>query len=563
MGDSPGFLDGPRSDLEKTLDDLIADAQRVLTAETRLRSLLAANRAVTEELDLDQTLHRIVDVAAALVHAEYAALGVVGGDGKLERFIHTGMDPDVVAAIGHLPEGRGLLGAVIEETHTIRLGDLAGDARSAGFPPHHPQMHGFLGVPVRTREEVFGNLYLTNPAAGEFTSEDAELIEALAATAGIAIDNARLFDRAVRQRRLASALSSISAALLAPGGEEPMDIVVRGLSDVVAADLITIVVPEQEGRMHRVVAAWGDHAEELQGTLHLAEASVTEQAMRTGELATVNGKRAYLDGRLILGSTVAVPFMATQHPTGAIFVARHPERPHLSSADLEAVSEFASQAGIAVTLAWARRDRQRLEVMEDRARIARDLHDHVIQRLFASGIRLQALASIEGPHTPALEREVAEIDAAINDIRAAIFTLRTRPESGVPAARHRVIDVITELSPVLTTPPHLTFRGPVDLVLSGDLADDVIAVVRESLANIARHASATSSTVSIEVDDGGVAVVVEDDGHGPPPHVTRRGGTKNLQDRASRRGGTYALTRGPERGARAEWRVPLLPPPSR
>ncbi|AZC14763.1 GAF domain-containing protein [Microbacterium sp. ABRD28] len=559
MSDSPGFLDGSRSDLEKTLDDLIADAQRVLTAETRVRSLLAANRAVTEELDLDHTLHRIVEVAAALVKAEYAALGVLGGDGRLERFIHTGMDPAQVEAIGRLPEGRGLLGAVIEEAHTIRLRDLAEDPRSVGFPPHHPPMHGFLGVPVRTREEVFGNLYLTNPAAGEFTSEDAELIEALAATAGIAIDNARLFERAVRQRRLASALSSISGALLAPAGEDPMDIVVRGLSDVVAADLVTIVVPEQEGRMHRVVAVWGEHAEQLEGTLHPAESSVAEQAMRTGKIATVSHRRSYLDGRLVLGSTAAVPFVATQAPTGAILVARHPDRPHLTPADLEAVSEFASQAGIAVTLAWARRDRQRLEVMEDRARIARDLHDHVIQRLFASGIRLQALASIDGPHTAALEGEVTEIDAAINDIRAAIFTLRTRPESGVPVARHRVIDVITELSPTLTSPPRLTFRGPVDLVLSGDLADDVVAVIRESLANISRHAGATASSVSVEATDSAVTVIVEDDGHGPPSHVTRRGGTKNLEDRASRRGGTYALTTGSERGARSEWRVPLLP----
>jgi len=559
MSDPSESSEYPHSEFAKSVSELIADAQRVLTAESRLRELLTAYRSVTEGLDLDQVLERIVRAAVTLVHADYGALGVLGPDGLLERFIHTGMDPAQVEAIGHLPEGHGILGAVIQDGHTIRLPHLSEDARSVGFPAHHPPMDAFLGVPVRTRDQVFGNLYLTNTSGTTFTQEDAQLIESLAATAGIAIDNARLFDTARRQQRLAAALSQVNAALLAPASEDALTIVAAHVGAVVDADLITIVVPDDHsGQMH-VTAAHGYQAESVNGTFFEAEGSLSARAMGTSSVVADLQERAYLDGALLLGPTAAVPLSADGQPLGALCVARLPGRQAFRQIELEMVNEFAAQASIAITLAWARRDRQRLEVAEDRARIARDLHDHVIQRLFGAGLTLQALAATDPLRGARLEEQVAELDAAIADIRTAVFTLRTRPDTRPASARHRVLDVVTELTAALPAPPRLTFRGPVDLAIQGDLVDDVVAVVREALANVARHALASTTTVIVAVDDDSLSVTVDDDGQGMPAAIEHVGGTKNLRDRAQQRDGTFSVATEPGGGTRAHWKVPLAP----
>lgn len=545
------------SDFEKSVGDPVVGAQRVATAEDRLRSLLAAYRSVTENLDLDSVLRRIVEAAAALVHAEYCALGVVGADGRLERFIHVGMDPADVEAVGLMPEGHGLLGAVIERAETIRLPHLQEDPRFEGFPEHHPPMDAFLGVPVRAHDDVYGNLYLANPEGGEFTAEDAELIESLAATAGIAVDNARLYAAARRQQRLATALSDVSAALLAPGSADALGVIAEHVHSVVPADLITIVVPEPNREEVRVAVARGPLAADLAGARFPAAPSLAARAMTTGTIATDNDERVLFGGRLHVGATAAVPLVASGRAIGALCVARRPGAPPFSQAELETVTEFSAQAGIALALAWARRDRQRLDVIEDRARIARDLHDHVIQRLFATGLSLQALAAADPVHAAQLEEHVAELDAAITQIRTAIFTLRVRPSSSAVTPRHRLLDAITDLTPTLASAPRVAFKGPIDLVLADDLADDVVAVVRESLANIARHAGAQQAVVAVTVSDHDVTVTVDDDGVGIPPRTTRTGGTANLAARAAHHHGSYTLEPGPEGGTRAQWRVPI------
>lgn len=192
MPDELAFPDGPRSALERTIEELVERAQDVLRTQGRLRHLLAANRRIVEHLDLEDTLRSVVHAAVELVGARYGALGVINADATaLERFIHVGMDAELVTRIGHPPHGEGLLGAVVHEHTAIRIDSIAGDPRSAGFPDGHPPMEGFLGVPVRVRDTVYGNLYLANPSRGRFTDEDEELVEALAATAGVAIDNAR------------------------------------------------------------------------------------------------------------------------------------------------------------------------------------------------------------------------------------------------------------------------------------------------------------------------------------------------------------------------------------
>lgn len=536
-----------------------ADVRRVLVAEGRLRELLSAYRAVTEGLDLDYVLHRIVDAAVSLVHADYGALGVVGPDGLLERFIHTGMDPVTVEAIGHLPEGHGLLGAVIDERRTIRLAHLGDDPRSVGFPAHHPSMSAFLGVPVRTRDQVFGNLYLANAGDHAFTEEDAELIESLAATAGIAIDNARLFDSARRHERMATTLSQVSAAFLAPAGGDALEIVAKHVGSVVDADLVTIVVPDGDRRMH-VAAADGTGADDVHGMSFASGGTLPARAMSVEGVVAEAEMRGDAPASIPSGPAAAVPLIAAGRRVGALCVARMPRSAAFTPQELDTVGEFAAQASIALTLAWARRDRQRLDVAEDRARIARDLHDHVIQRLFGAGLSLQALAAGDPAHAALIEEQVAELDAAITEIRTAIFTLRTRPDSRLVGVRHRVLDVVTELTPGLDTAPRLAFRGPVDLTVRGDLADDVIAAVRESLSNVVRHANAVNVAVSVTVGGDEVEVVVDDDGRGVAPDAHRGGGTANLAERASRRHGGFVLEPRDGGGSRARWWVSLEEP---
>jgi signal transduction histidine kinase len=395
------FPDAPRSDLERSIEDLVANAHRVLATQGRLRHLLEANRAVVEHLDLEQVLRRIAEAAVSLVDAQYGALGVIAPDGHLEQFIHVGMPADAAEVIGHLPEGHGLLGAVIEAAEPIRLEHLQSDPRSSGFPDHHPDMDGFLGVPIRVRDKIYGNLYLTNRLDGPFTQEDEDLVTALAATAGIAIDNARLF---------------------------------------------------------------------------------ADQATVSAELALI----------------------------------------------------------------------------EERNRIARDLHDHVIQRLFATGLGLQSLVA-RAPEElrDKLGDQVDAIDAAIAEIRTAVFTLSSRPTTGTPAIRHQVLDVVSELSESFASAPRLTFSGPVDLLIEGELASDVIAVVREGLSNVARHADSTQSSVDVSVTDDQVKVTIDDDGRGMPASATRSSGTANLASRAANHGGEFELTARKPRGTSLRWSAPL------
>lgn len=551
------FPDVPQSELEGTIGELIERARDVLSAQGRLRSLLTASHIVVGGLDLEQVLRHIAEAAVDLVDAEYGALGVTAPDGHLERFIHVGMSPERAAQIGHLPEGHGILGAVIDSDAAIRLADLGADSRSVGFPPHHPPMGSFLGVPIRVRDKTYGNLYLTNRAGGSFTQEDEELVTALAATAGIAIDNARLYEDARRRHRLSAALADVTAALLAPETSDVFGIVAERVGTLADANLVTIVVPASSGEL-RVDTARGVGARTIEGSIIPAGDSVVARAIGGGHIVTSHDHDNTLPyaSRLPGGSTIAVPLIVSGAPVGALCVTRDAGAKEFSALDLATMSEFAAQAGLAVALAWARADRQRLDVVEDRARIARDLHDHVIQRLFGTGLGLQTLAAIDPAHAEALDAHVAEIDAAIADIRTAVFTLRSRGTS--ESTRHRLLDLVTELTPALGATPRMAFAGPVDLILTGTLADDVVAVVREALSNVARHAHASSTVVDITVTREAVTVTVDDNGVGVPPRSQRSSGTANLAARAQAYGGRFTLEPRTPTGARARWDVPLL-----
>jgi signal transduction histidine kinase len=552
------FPDGPRSELEYTIGELVDRANEVLATQGRLRSLLQANRIVVEELELESVLRRIIEAAVSLVDAQYGALGVIAPDGGLEQFINVGMTADQVQAVGHLPEGHGLLGAVIEERQAIRLEHISDDPRSSGFPPHHPQMDGFLGVPIRVRNEIYGNLYLTNRNGGSFSAEDEELVTALAATAGIAIENARLFDDSRRRQRWSAARAEVTAAVLSGGSDDVLGVVADRVASVIDADLVCVVVPSGEDEL-LIDTARGDDSGALVGVRYGAADSLVGTALHSGQVAYSENTLAghEFERQPALGPTVAIPLMAFDKPLGALTISRVPGGTRYTTTDLEMAAEFAVQASVALELARGRAVRQRLELVEDRNRIARDLHDHVIQRLFGSGLSLQAIASTAPESVRVgISAQVDAIDAAIAEIRTAVFTLSARA-SRTPALRHRILDVVSDATSGLSSAPHLTFGGPVDLLIDGELADDVVAVVREGLANVARHAASRSCDVSIVVDDIQVTVTIDDDGRGISTGTRRASGTANLDERATRRGGRLVVTPGENGGTRLRWTASL------
>ncbi len=554
------FPDAPRSDLDRALEDIVANAQRVLATQGRLRHLLEANRAVVEQLDLAEVLRRITRAAVKLVDAEYGALGVVAPDGTLEQFIHVGISSESAELIGNLPEGHGLLGAVIDAGKPIRIEHLSDDARSSGFPDPHPAMDGFLGVPIRVRDVVFGNLYLTNRADGPFTQEDEDLVTALAATAGIAIANARLFDDSKRRQQWSAAIAEVTSALLSGTSEDALAVVADQVASIVDADLVCIVVRAQREGYLLVDTARGHRSEVVLGRVYPALGSLVGRALAAGAPASTDTPMSseHLDWMPDLGPSVAIPLIAFGSSLGALTITRAVGGARFTDAELQLAAEFAAQASVGIQLARGRTDSVQLELVEERNRIARDLHDHVIQRLFASGLSLQSLiarapVALQGK----LGDQVDAIDVAIGEIRTAVFTLSSRPAARPVAVRHLVLDVVSEYSSGLGAAPRLTFSGPVDLLVDGPLASDVVAVVREGLSNIVRHADSTACSVDVTVSGNRVTVTVDDDGQGMPTTSGRSSGTANLADRAAAHGGDFTMTPRLPRGTSLLWTAPL------
>lgn len=551
------FIDLPTLEADGEPGDSIARTIRVLSSQHRLQILLAASNVVASDLDLERVLRRIAEEARTVADAEFAALGVIAADGLLERFIHVGMPSHVAEQIGDLPAGRGVLGAVIESQNAIRLTDLTADPRAVGFPAHHPPMTSFLGVPIKIRGETYGNLYLTNRADGPFTAEDEELVTALAVTAATAINNARLYEDARRAQQLSAVLGDVTSALLASETIDVFGVLAQGVVTLTEADFAAIVTSDAVGEELFVDTARGYGASLIEGEVLPWVDCVLSRAMegQNSISAPKATNAAPLGDRVPSSSMIAVPLVVSGDRIGAICATRAEGRPPFRSSDLSLLSDFAAQAGLAVALSWARADRQRLSVIEDRSRTARDLHDHVIQRLFATGLGLQAFASAHPRHAGTIDRHVVEVDAAIEDIRNAIFTLRTRKTTRT--TRHRLLDVVTELSAGLGMAPRVTFTGPVDLIIKGELADDVVAVLRETVTNVTRHARAEAVSIEILAAETGVTVTVEDDGVGPSASEKAASGTANLRTRARERGGAFELVPRQTGGMRAWWHVPV------
>lgn len=533
------------------------DRLKDVSSQARLRSLLRANEAIIGHLDLPVVLERIVEAAVELVGAKYGALGVVSPDGGLEQFINVGMTPEQVAHIGHLPEGHGLLGALIDDPHPIRLPRLSDDPRSVGFPAHHPPMSSFLGVPIRVRDEVYGNLYLSNQAYGQFSAEDEQLVVALAATAGIAIQNARLFEETLRRQAWAAASAEITAALLSTDEGNTLAILTARILQLADADVVWVLQPTPDPDRMTVTAARGIDRERIEGTTLRSTGSIVASVVEAGQPRQIDDADGNVtlpsDGRP-LGPVMAVPLLAPGR--GVLLVARLAGREKFARGDLEIAANFAGQASVAMELATARAARQQVALLEDRGRIARDLHDHVIQQLFATGLELQSIAgSAQVEVADRISSAVTNLDGSISQIRTVIFALSGPAGNETPAVRHAVIDLASEFAPNLARTPTVSFAGPVDLLVTHELADDVIAVTREALANVVRHAQAEHTSIDLTVQNGRAVLTITDDGCGMDG-TTRRSGVTNLEHRARERGGSFVLD-SDDGGTRLRWDVPI------
>ena len=571
----PGASSRPELAPSLQLDELLAELQgrlqAVLATRDRMRGLLEAVVAIGSGLDLESTLRRIVQTAVGLVDATYGALGVIGDDKRLAEFIPVGLSQDEIEHIHHWPEGRGLLGLLIEDPRALRLADIADHPASSGFPDGHPPMRAFLGVPVRVRDEVFGNLYLTDKqGGGEFTEDDEAVLVALGAAAGVAVENARLYDAARRQQRWIQASAEVTTKLLS--GSEPRAVladITRQALGLSGADLAVLALPDEEGRRLTITHAEGDGAAAARGLVLQAAQSLSGQVLSTGEPVTsadfAADERASKEARGAMsqiGPAVVFPLGAPGNVRGVLTIGRRHGAAPFPQAQADVVASFAAQAGVALELAARRADAQQLSLYEDRDRIARDLHDLVIQRLYATGMSLEGTLPMVGRPEIAtrISNAVDAMDETIKDIRATIFQLQARDDADRPDLRADVLALVEEMTSVLGFAPSLRMGAGLSAEVSREVAEQALAALREALSNAARHSGASQVDVMVDVDpDGILTVQVTDNGIGLP-REGRRSGLSNLASRADKLGGELKLgpaDPGADRpGTRLEWRVP-------
>jgi signal transduction histidine kinase len=550
------------------LDDLLAELQSrlqtVRDTRDRVRGLLEAVIAVGSSLQLEAVLRRIVEAAVTLVDARYGALGVIDQDGRLADFIPVGLDEAAIARVDHWPEGRGLLGLLITDPHPVHLADIASHPQSSGFPAGHPPMTSFLGVPIRIRDEVYGNLYLTDKRGGAaFDEEDETLVTALSAAAGVAIENARLFDEAHRQQQWLTASSEVTRRLLAGARvDEVLSFVTQQTQEMTAADLVVLALPDADREHLTISHAAGQNAAAAVGLRLPGRASVSGQVLADGQPITVEDFRhdprvsRAARAALELGPAMLLPLGDADNVRGVLTVGRAAGAMPLPRAAGQLAMTFAAQAGIALELAERRQDAERLSIYEDRDRIARDLHDQVIQQLYASGMKLQG--TIPLITRPLVEERVNsvvdDLDQTITDIRAVIFSLQARGKE-LRSLRSSILDVVGQMTEAHGMTSSVQLPDRLDQEVPAEIGEHVLYALREALSNAARHGRASHIDVTVLVD-GKLSLLVRDNGTGIKDSG-RRSGLANLAGRAEPYGGT--LTVGPASGAGTElcWQVPL------
>lgn len=531
--------------------------------------MLGAVLSLTSHLELGAILQELVETAATLTGARYAAMGVLDAQGNNEAFVYTGMDNEFTRS-NDPPRGHGVLGAIPEQGALI-LSDLTTHEDFGGFPPGHPPMFTFLGVPLQIRDEVYGRIYLSEKPGG-FTPDDASTVQMLAAAAAIAVQNARLYTTvSAREQWLRAGQDVTNAMLSGAEVEDVLTLIATRSRSIAGADTAVLVLPGM-GTDWVIEVTDGDQVGDLVGIV-LPENGRGRQVIESGtglvvdSFARAKTLRVPEFGRY--GPSLYAPMTAEAESMGLIILLRHRQAPEFSAGDLQIAESFARQAALALQLAEARQAQERALVLDERARIARDLHDLAIQQLFATGLQLsRALeVSTESP-TPAdavLTDALDGVDESVRQIRTIVRELRSPDERGglVNRLEREVSLARTGLgfAPSLVLdrdgPGPVVLSAEVDARIGDDLADDVVAVVREGLANAARHARAASVHIGLVLGADRIGVTITDDGIGVGPTVQRSSGLANLDQRARRHGGSFSWSTPPDGGTRLDWSVTL------
>jgi signal transduction histidine kinase len=505
-----------------------------------LTSVLAAITAATEDRDVTAVLQRVVEAACTVANARYGALGVVGEDGTLSQFVHTGLTAAQVKKLGALPRGGGVLGLLLTDPKPVRLTDLSAHPDAGGFPAHHPVMTTFLGTPIRVRGEIFGNLYLTEKRDGTtFTALDEARIVALSALAGAAIANNRQLEQLQTRERWRDAVVQLAVDLIAGESvDAAYEHITHGAKQL--CDGPGACVAKTDGPL-RVLAAAGHVDDTKLAALSVADVPASEPMVDVS--AHVFGPYPALWIRL---DDSATPLLL-----GAALT-RTPTR-----ADQNELASFARTARLALARQRAAEEIASLELVAERERIGRDLHDTVIQELFATGLSLQALArrsEKDEPVVRAVNAAVDQIDATVKQIRSTIFSLHDTPtDASVRSAVMRVTDELSSLSPA---PIRVSFNGAIDTMASETVVPHLIAVLREALTNVVKHANATLVHVTVDLDGDMLVLSVNDNGVGVVSGRSHGHGLHNMTERATTLGGTCEITSADGGGTRVVWQVP-------
>ncbi len=527
--------------------------------------LLEAGLTLASELSLPIVLQRIVDLAAHVTDARYGALGVIGDGGELVEFVTTGISARHRQAIGSLPRGRGILGLLIHEPRPIRIANIGTHAKSVGFPAHHPPMSSFLGAPVQAMGKVFGNIYLTEKrSAPQFSEEDEESLVILATQAGVAIANATLYAESSQRERWLDALRAITTDILAGFDENSLlAAIAEHARNLAGADSATILTTSSAPGQLVVAAAVGRYAAQVLGQAVPAAKSISGEVMESGRPlvteAAATHRHAYPPimrlGRV--GPAIFVPLSVRGRATGTLMVANVIGGRQFDQGTVRLVEAFADQASVAIQYARAQTDLRRLGLMEERERIAKELHDGIIQSLFAVGMNLQgtALMSASPETATRVESAVGELDRVIRDLRNYIFGLRP----GILADRqlHQALEAISE---EVGSTAHIPITVEVDGALSAVLSSrshEIVQLTREALSNITRHAQAKRASVRLTRRGADAILTIEDDGIGFDARGPSSGnGLRNMRERVAAIGGTLRITSVNGKGTRLRFTIP-------
>ena len=548
--------------------DLLPAPVTKLTSDRR-DALLEAGLALASELSLSTVLTRIVELACELTSARYGALGVLGRQGTLVDFITHGLSSPERRRIGPLPSGKGILGLLIHDPRPVRVADISQDPRALGFPPHHPVMKSFLGAPVMARGRVFGNIYLTDKqGAPEFGADDQYTLTVLASQAGAAIANASLYEEVrSRERWLAAAQTITSAAMGGATVETILDLVAeraRRLLDSEGA-LVALASASEQDPLLQIVAASGRGSTGLRGQLLLPLEGPGYRAARTGRPVLAPGapgttQPGATDRRAgSNGTTVFASLVGRDGNLGVLGVVGRPGRPAPSAEAVHMVESFAAQAAMALDYVRTQGELQRLALLDERERIAKELHDGVIQSLFAVGMGLQAISPSDEPAgvQDHIERAVGELDRVIIDLRNYIFALRPGILANRPlgeAVRLLVLEFEARCGIATTT--------RIDDAVAARLSrhgSDLVQLTREALSNIGRHAGAAACRIRLRRLGNWAVLTIEDDGVGfRPAEASLKGqGLRNMEERVATLGGRMSIRSEPHAGTLLKMMVPL------